>query len=294
MPMLRKAAHKFKAHLDSHRAEIETETEESERRSVALSSAGDDGSFGLGDASLPESGGGLDGSFSRRRNSLKANRDQMPSGGIPDGQRRGHDGNVTMLLDDFTAFESIRLAGGPHKVQQHRELRPKLKFSTRGAALPCHLDAGLEASSSKVNVPAFLEHECIERNDLPLTTSSVATVGKHRSDIHDRKLAGTLGLEWAPFEKALGLCEASLIKRDPMGKVKEAMRLRMGIESVLGGATISRAMVPILPLSTLTTPTPSFRLPETARETERRAVSRLLGDTPVLPPTPTRRQHSAR
>lgn len=159
-------------------------------------------------------------------------------------------------------------------------LRSKLRFSARGAAMP----AGHLQRSSKVEAPTSLEHSCLARLDVPITPLSHFAVAQQQTDIHDRTVCETMGMEWALYEKALDLCDKKSRMRDPMTAVKDAVRLRMA------GDNWGRPVPAVPPLATMSTPTPKPmrpRLPETARETERRAVSRLLGEA-------TPRQNSAR
>ena len=167
------------------------------------------------------------------------------------------------------------------------KLKPKIKFTVRGA--PALLEQQQLQHHSKLDVPAFLEHQCIGRTDLPLNPMSEVTVKKHQEENHERTVAANLGLEWVVYEKALYLCgPQSVQNRHVMRGVNDAVRLRQGAALLNGSdGLLGKPIPPVRPLVSLqaSTPRPSApqRMQESARETERRAVSRLLGESTTKP-----------
>jgi WD40 repeat protein len=294
LPMLRKVAHRFAAHLEADRTERQAKIalqEDAEAEANMQMST-------VAETPLPDDSespvNAMSASTSARRNdrsTLWNVVNMQASVEIPPqrfdefkafesmcsdaSQGTKHSSSFRILADQFARE---RRSSGPcgddpsEGTLANRPMKPKLKFSSRGAPGPVAGDGLSSQRRTKLEAPAFLEHECIARTDLPLNPMSVTTVQKHKNDIHERTLAEHLGLEWVVYEKALNLCDDRMRTRDAMAGVKDAVRLRM-----CGDAT-GRPVPAVPPLSTLTPKPLTPRLPETPREMERRAVSRLLGE----------------
>lgn len=214
------------------------------------------------------------------------------------GFESAFDGQEQHANDRKAATNSNAISSAALTSSPRRELQPKNKFRVRGAYVrnpngdgfipppPLVAYGGSNTTGVVSNAappvavppkqsPRWFQN-ISQRNDLPLNTIGTSAQELSLRENKDRSMAQALHMEWHTFSRLMNTGHDSDAHAVDLSKTQEAMSMR-------------RVFVPQLPQASHSSRSPAGgtpqggrqgRLPLTARDQEKFAIARLLGDIP--------------